>query len=214
MTARRTDLFYRLMRTVIDFLFGLLTRREYVGLENIPPTPPYILAINHLSALDSPVLLTVCPHRVRAFAAAKHRRHPLYAPLLTLMGSIWVRRGEIDRQALKEALATLERGEVLGLAPEGTRSRDFRALQEGKSGVAYLATRANVPIVPVGVTGTEEIIPSLLQLRRARVRAVVGQPFFLPENGRVRGQLLREYTDLVMHRIAGLLPEEYRGVYS
>jgi 1-acyl-sn-glycerol-3-phosphate acyltransferase len=212
--ARRTALFYRLMRTVIDLLLGLLTHREYNGLENIPPTPPYILAINHVSALDSPALLTVCPHRVRAFAAAKHKRHPLYAPLLALMGSIWVRRGEIDRQALREALQALERGEVLGMAPEGTRSRDIHALQEGKSGVAYLATRANVPVVPVGITGTEEIIPSLLRLHRARVRVVVGQPFFLPENGRVRGQLLREYTDLVMHRIADLLPEEYQGVYS
>jgi 1-acyl-sn-glycerol-3-phosphate acyltransferase len=212
--AWRTTLVYRLVRTIIDLLLGLLTRREYVGLENIPPTPPYILAINHVSVLDSPALLTVCPHTVRAFAAAKHRRHPIYAPLLTLMGSIWVRRGEIDRHALKEALAALERGEVLGLAPEGTRSRDLHALQEGKSGVAYLATRANVPIVPVGVTGTEEIISSLLRLHRARVRIVVGQPFFLPENGRVRGQQLREYTDLVMRRIAALLPEEYRGVYS
>jgi 1-acyl-sn-glycerol-3-phosphate acyltransferase len=202
------------VRTVIDLLLGLLTRREYVGLENIPPAPPYILAINHVSVLDSPALLTVCPHRVRAFAAAKHKHHPLYAPLLSLMGSIWVRRGEIDRQALKEALAALERGEVLGLAPEGTRSRDLHALQEGKSGVAYLATRANVPIVPVGVTGTEEIVSSLMRLHRACVRIVVGQPFFLPENGRVRGQLLREYTDLVMRRIADLLPEEYRGVYS
>jgi len=207
-------LFYRLMRTVINLLLGLLTHREYSGLENIPPTPPYILAINHVSALDSPALLTVCPHRVRAFAAAKHKHHPLYAPLLALMGSIWVRRGEIDRHALQEALAALERGEVLGMAPEGTRSRDIHALQEGKSGVAYLATRANVPVVPVGITGTEEIIPSLLRLHRACVRVVVGQPFFLPENGRVRGQLLREYTDLVMHHIADLLPEEYRGVYS
>jgi 1-acyl-sn-glycerol-3-phosphate acyltransferase len=207
-------LVYCLVRAIIDLLLGLLTCREYVGLDNIPNTPPYILATNHVSALDSPALLTMCPHTIRAFAAAKHKRHPLYAPLLTLMGSIWVRRGEIDRHAIQKALGVLERGEALGMAPEGTRSRDVHALQEGKTGVAYLATRANVPIVPVGITGTEEIISSLFRLHRARVRIIVGQPFYLPENGRVRGQLLREYTDLIMHRIADLLPEGYRGVYS
>jgi hypothetical protein len=68
--------------------------------------------------------------------------------------------------------------------------------------------------VPVGLAGTERIKDNLLRLRRTRVRAVVGEPFRLPENGRVRGQKLHEYTDLIMHRIAELLPEEYRGVYA
>jgi 1-acyl-sn-glycerol-3-phosphate acyltransferase len=204
----------RFLRAVVDVLFHLLTRREIIGLENIPSQPPYILVTNHLSAFDSPLLLTVCPHLVRAFAAAKHKRNPVYYPLLAIMGSIWVQRGEVDRRALEEALDALERGEVLGMAPEGTRARGPYALQRGKNGVAYLAARADVPIVPVGVTGTQNIKHDLLRLRRARVRVVVGEPFRLPQTGRLRGQKLREYTDLIMHRIAELLPEEYRGVYD
>jgi 1-acyl-sn-glycerol-3-phosphate acyltransferase len=209
-----SGLLQRILRTIINGLFDLLTRREYVGLENIPAEPPYILATNHLSILDSPLLLTVCPHTVRAFAAAKHKRNPLYAPLLKIMGSIWVRRGEVDRKALDEALEVLQNGEVLGLAPEGTRSRITHALQKGRTGAAYLATRADVALVPVGITGTEHIFRDVLRLRRARVRVVVGKPFRLPESGRVRGHKLHEYTDLIMSRIAELLPEEYRGVYA
>jgi 1-acyl-sn-glycerol-3-phosphate acyltransferase len=207
-------LLHRILRVIINVLLSLFTRREYVGLENIPAEPPYILVANHLSAFDSPLLLTVCPHTIRAFAAAKHKRNPIYAPLLVVMGSIWVRRGEVDRGALREALDVLKRGEVLGMAPEGTRARGTYALHKGKTGVAYLATRANVPIVPVGVTGTEQIKHNLPQLRRTHLRVVVGKPFYLPESGRVRGQKLHEYTDLIMHRIAELLPEEYRGVYG
>jgi 1-acyl-sn-glycerol-3-phosphate acyltransferase len=204
---------YHIIRAIIDVLVNLFIRREYVGLENFPE-PPYILATNHLSVFDTPVLLTICPHTIRALTAAKHKRNPIYAPLLVIMGSIWVRRGEVDRRALREALDVLKQGGVLGLAPEGTRARGTYALQEGKTGTAYLATRADVPIVPVGLAGTERIKDNLLRLRRTCVRAVVGEPFRLPENGRVQGQKLHEYTDLIMHRIAELLPEEYRGVYA
>jgi 1-acyl-sn-glycerol-3-phosphate acyltransferase len=207
-------LLQRILRAIVDFLFSLLSRREYVGLENIPTEPPYIMVTNHLSAFDSPFLFTICPHTIRAFAAAKHKRNPIYAPLLAIMGSIWVRRGEVDRQALQGALDVLKRGEVLGMAPEGTRSRETYALQKGKTGVAYLAARAGALIVPVGMTGTEKLKDNLPRLRRTHLRVVVGKPFRLPESGEVRGQKLREYTDLIMHRIAELLPEEYRGVYA
>jgi 1-acyl-sn-glycerol-3-phosphate acyltransferase len=202
------------MRAIANFLLSLFTRREYVGLENIPSDPPYILVTNHLALFDSPLVLTLCPHTARAFAAAKHKKNPFFALLLTAMGSVWVRRGEVDRKALQEALDVLKRGEVLGVAPEGTRARGPYALQKGKIGAAYLATRANVPIVPLGITGTEKIKHNLPRLRRTQVRVVVGKPFRLPNRGRVRNQELREYTDLIMHRIAELLPEEYRGVYA
>ncbi len=202
------------MRVIADFLLCFITRREYVGLENIPDEPPYILVTNHLSAFDSPLVLTVCPHTPRAFAAAKHKHNPLYALLLVMMGSIWVQRGEVDREALRRALDVLQRGEVLGVAPEGTRARGPYALQPGKVGAAWLAARADVPIVPLGITGTEEIKHNVPRLRRTDVRVVVGEPFRLPQTGTVRARMLRKYTDDIMRRIAALLPEEYRGVYA
>jgi len=204
---------YRILRFVAVILSRLVFRIECVGLENFPDDPPYLLVSNHLSALDSPLVMSVCPHKIRAFAASKHKRNPIFGPLLALAGAIWVRRGEVDRQALREALELFERGEVLGVAPEGTRARGTIALREGKTGAAYLAARADVPIVPVGLAGTENMAHNLPRLRRTRVRFAVGEPFRLP--GRhARGQELHEYTDLIMRRIAELLPEEYRGLYG
>jgi len=207
-------LVYRFVRWLCRVVFGLVTRREVIGTEHFPACPPYILATNHLSVLDLPLLLITCPHTIRAFAADKHKRNPFYAVLLEMMGSIWVRRGEVDRLALRQALALLQRGdEVLGIAPEGTRSRQI-ALQPGKTGTAYLATRANVPIVPVGIAGSEQIQRNLLRLRRTPVRIAIGEPIRLPAGERARGPQLDEYTDLIMHRIAALLPEGYRGAYA
>jgi len=204
---------YHTIHAIVNVLIDLFIHRDYIGIDNFPD-PPYILVTNHLSIFDTPVLLTICPHTIRALVAAKHKRNPIYAPLLVMMDSIWVRRGEVDRQALRQALGVLKGGGVLGVAPEGTRARDTYALQEGKTGAAYLATRTDVLIVPVGLAGTEHIKHNLSRLRRTHVQAIVGQPFRLPESGRVRGQRLQEYTDLIMHSIAELLPEEYRGVYA
>jgi 1-acyl-sn-glycerol-3-phosphate acyltransferase len=205
---------YRLLRVIAFIIARVSSRLELVGLQNLPDEPPYLLVTNHLSALDTPLLLFALPHTIRPFVASKHRSNPLYGPILEAGGVVWVRRGEIDRQALRQALAVLARGEALGVAPEGTRARESHALQKGKAGAAYLATRANVPIVPVGIAGTEKIAHNLRRLRRTRVRMVFGEPFRLPESGHVRTQKLQEYTDLIMHRIAELLPEAYRGVYA
>jgi 1-acyl-sn-glycerol-3-phosphate acyltransferase len=205
---------YRALRGIIDLLLRILTRREYAGLEYLDLEPPCIVALNHISVFDTPLLFTIIRYRATAFAADKYRSNPLYGPLLKMMEAIFVRRGEVDRQALREALAWLERGGVLGVAPEGTRARGPYALQEAKTGVAYLAARADVPILPVGVAGTENLKANLPKLRRTRIQVRVGEPIHLAQTGRLRSSELRAYTDLIMARIAELLPEEYRGFYA
>ena len=204
---------YHILRPIVRFLLDLLARVEYVGLESFP-APPYILVTNHLAIFDIPLLMVACPHSIRPMIADKHKRNPFYAALVSIARPVWVKRGEVDRQALRGSLEVLEHGGVLGIAPEGTRARGVYALQKGKAGVAYMAARAGALIVPVGLSGSEQIKRCVPRLRRARVRVVVGQPFRLPESGRIRGDKLDEYTDLIMRRVAELLPAEYRGVYA
>ena len=204
----------RIAKALARVIAFFLIRLEVVGEDNFPEKGPYLLVANHISAYDSGVVFMLVPHHIRGFAAAKHRRHPVYRFLLSLGNPIWVRRGEVDRKALREALATLESGCPMGLSPEGTRARGVYALQPAKTGAAYLATRADVPILPIGITGTEKIKNNLPRLRRTDVRVVIGELFRLPESGRVPSSKLEEFTDLIMRRIAALLPEEYRGVYK
>ncbi len=197
---------------VMKVLYNLAGKVEIVGAEKIPREGGVIIAINHLGRLDTPLVALASPRKLTPFGAIKYRSWPIFRQIMESANVIWVRRGEVDRESLQKALAVLRVGGALGIAPEGTRS-PTRALQRGKEGVAYLASRAGVPIVPAGITGTERLKDDLGHLRRMHMRIVFGDPFRLPE-GRLRGEALTEATDLIMRRIAALLPPEYRGVYA
>jgi 1-acyl-sn-glycerol-3-phosphate acyltransferase len=158
---------YRLIRGAIGFLLRILCHLEIQGLEHVPDEGPYLLVSNHLHWLDPPVLGVAFPHKGYIFAAEKWERHWLLGPLLRSMGAIFVNRGEVDRKALRHALAVLKGGGVLGLAPEGTRSKTG-AMQRGRSGAAYMAYRTGAKLVPVVATGQEKLFPSLWRFRRAR----------------------------------------------
>jgi 1-acyl-sn-glycerol-3-phosphate acyltransferase len=204
---------YAILRAIVRFLFRLLARTEYRGLENLPAHGPYILLTNHLSAIDPPLILAAVPMPITVFAAHTHRHEFLVGELMNAMGAIWVRRGEADREALKAAVELLKGGGIIGLAPEGTRSKTG-ALIEGKIGAAYLATRTDVPLVPVAVTGTEVGLPAVFRLTRPHITLTIGPPFRLPDSSPQASRAqLQAYTDLIMQKLASMLPEKYRGVY-
>jgi 1-acyl-sn-glycerol-3-phosphate acyltransferase len=208
------DAWYWFVRKVLQFIMPLIAHHEIVGQENIPKNGPYIIVTNHLGLADPPVILTALPVRTRVFAGSTWRIHPIFGPLLSSMGAIWVRRGEVDRKALKEASELLEKGGILSVAIEGTRSRTG-GLQKGRTGAAYLALRYDAPVLPIVVTGTEKFFRTLFRLRRPHVKTVIGPPFRLPPpNGRLRSQDLDGYTELIMLTLARMLPEQYRGVYK
>ena len=205
---------YRVIRGVIHFLLQLLARLEVEGLEHIPVQGPYLLVTNHLHWLDAPVVMAVYPHRARVFAAEKWESNWILGPLFRSLDAIFVRRGEVDRKALRQALAVLEGGGVLGLAPEGTRSKTG-AMQRGRSGAAYMAYRTRVKVVPVVAWGQKKVFPSLWRLRRARVRVVFAPPFEPPPvEGKASAAQVHAFAEEIMFRLAALLPAEYRGVYA
>jgi 1-acyl-sn-glycerol-3-phosphate acyltransferase len=132
------------------------------------------------------------------------------------MDAIWVDRFGADFRALREMLNRLQRGGVLAIAPEGTRSQNG-ALIEGRPGVSYLAAKAGVPILPVAATGTQDALveEQLSRFRKTHITVRIGQPFILPPlQSQDRDAVLQGYTDEIMCRIAALLPPDYRGVYA
>jgi 1-acyl-sn-glycerol-3-phosphate acyltransferase len=206
-------MYYRIVKMIFSLIYRLLARIEIIGAENVPQEGPYIVVSNHISSFDPPLLLIALPARMTVLAANKYRSHPIFGPFLSSMGAIYVRRGEVDRQALRACLDVLRGGGIMGMAPEGTRS-PTGGLQEGRTGVAYLASRTGVPILPVVITGTEKMLASLKRLHRGQMKAVIGETFTLPVTERkARGKQLKEFTELIMRRLADMLPEEYRGVY-
>jgi 1-acyl-sn-glycerol-3-phosphate acyltransferase len=194
----------------------LVCRLKITGQEHIPAQGPFIVVLNHLSAIDPLLLFGLMPARLEmaGMAAMSHRNDFFIGWVVNHAGAIWVRRGKVDRRALREALEALASGRPIGLSPEGTRSKTG-ALIEAKKGTAFLAIRSGAPILPGGVYNTEKVFPSLRRLRRATVPLKFAPAFFLPPRGDgPRNEHLEYCTALIMARIASLLPEAYRGVYA
>jgi 1-acyl-sn-glycerol-3-phosphate acyltransferase len=206
---------YRLFKALVRLLMRVLTHYEVEGKENLPSGGPLLVVFNHLAWWDAPVAMAILPWRMRAMALKDLRRVPVTAQLLGLTGPIWVDRGRYDREALRQALAALADGQVLGIAPEG-RMSVTGALERGKTGPVFIARKADVPILPVGITGTEKALGEWRGLRRPHIRVNIGQSFRLPDRGRYSAhkQWRQADADFIMERLAALLPPEYRGVYA
>jgi 1-acyl-sn-glycerol-3-phosphate acyltransferase len=204
-----------LLRAALSRLLGLMARRQVEGLENIPREGPCLLVFNQRSVVDTPLLSTLVPRAdVTGLVARDYRRNPIYRVLVETGGGMWITRESGDRGALDAALAALERGWVVGISPEGRRSRTG-GLVAGKPGPAFLAKRSGAPVVPVAFTNTERIARSIARLRRETVTIRIGAPFHLAPFacGSHRAQL-REDTEFIMCRIAALLPPGERGAYA
>lgn len=193
-----------------------ITRIEVHGLEKIP-AGNVIVAANHLGRLDTAVLLCLLDREdIIMPIAEKYRNHLIFGAVGRAADGIWLNRFEADYSALRKILGRMERGGMLVIAPEGTRSRT-ETLQEGRMGVAFLAGKSGYPVVPVAVTGTEDrvIVQNLKRLRRSTITATAGEPFYIEvPKGRGREEATRQATDEIMCRIGVMLPEKYRGVYA
>lgn len=207
---------YRLIRIAMNIVrLILLVRFKVSGRENIPQQGPYIVVLNHTSVVDTPVLLINFPlQKWRFFAVDKWRTHPIYGPIMAWLGAIYIERDTVDRSQLRAALDALEAGTVFGLAPEGSRSFTGK-MMAAKDGAAYLASRAKVPILPVGLVNNDRLFTNVKRLRPTTIELHIGKPFDLPGlNRRVRSTDLPAYTQFIMVHIAAQLPARYRGYYA
>jgi 1-acyl-sn-glycerol-3-phosphate acyltransferase len=201
---------------LIRFIINLIAHVEIRNLENIPAKGGFVIATNHLGRLDVALLFYALEGSFILPVAEKYEHHWLYGPIGNAMGALWLDRFNADVGSVREILARMKAGGILVIAPEGTRSKT-EAMAEGKPGVAYLAMKAGMPIVPIALVGTEDrvVIERLKHFNKSEIKIVVGPAFMLPPvKGREREAALKQYTDEIMCRIGALLPEKYRGVYA
>lgn len=207
---------YRTLRSIVRFFMRLIADLEINGIEKLPPGN-VIVAANHLGRLDTAALLCILDREdIIMPVAEKYRDHPLYGAIGRAVNAVWLNRFDADYAAFRQILERMEQGGLLVIAPEGTRSKT-EALQQGKMGVAFLASKSGYPVLPVAVTGTEDrvIMENLKRFRRSKITATAAELMTIDiPRGKGREEAMREATDEIMCQIAALLPEKYRGVYA
>jgi 1-acyl-sn-glycerol-3-phosphate acyltransferase len=205
----------RLVNATIKRLMRMLCRIDDAQLVSVPAQGPLIVISNHVNFLEPPVIYThLLPRPMTFFAKAESWDSKLIGPLFDMWGGIPIKRGTADVGAIRLGLAALEKGSILAVAPEGTRSGDG-VLGKGHSGVVIMALRSGAPLLPMTCYQHEDFWDNLTHLRRTDFQIAVGHPFFLQTNGiSVTREVRQQMVDEIMYQIAALLPPAYRGVYA
>lgn len=207
---------YKTLRSIVRFFMKIIADIEVKGLEKLPEGN-VIIAANHLGRLDTAALLCILDREdIIMPVAEKYKNHPLYGAIGRTANAIWLDRFDADYSAFRQILDRMKQGGLLVIAPEGTRSKT-EALQEGKMGVAFLASKSGYPVLPVAVTGTEDrvIVENIKHFRRSTITATAADLLHINiPKGPGREEAMRQATDELMCQIAALLPEKYWGVYA
>lgn len=211
---KKRRILYPLLRAVVNSFCKV----EITGLENIPREGQTCLMINHISNLDPIAVTYAVPFRyVISLSKRENFSLPLLGWLFKQWGTYPINRGEIDRKALMQTIELMKSGQLVLMAPEGTRHPE--GLAEAKDGLAFIASKTDVVIVPTAICGAQDWLTRLKRFRRAYVRLHFGKPFKFKTEGRKRiprdelGRMIQE----AMYQLSLTIPEEYaafRGVYS
>lgn len=210
-----------LARPFIRLVFGLILRIlspiRISGRRNVPRGKPYIVAMNHVSLFEAPFVAAFWPEQLEVMGAVDVWSRPGQNILARMWGGIPVHRGDYDRALFDKVLAALRSGYPLLIAPEGGRSHK-PGMNLAKPGVAYLVEQSGMPVIPVGIVGTtDDFFHKASKGKRPLLEMRIGKPLNLPPvegKGEARRASRQRNADLVMRTIAGLLPEDYRGVYA
>ena len=206
---------YELGTAVARMQFTLFSRWIVEGKEGIPPRGPLIVVANHLSNADPPLVTASLNRKLNSLAKEGLFNNPIASWALTQWKAFPLQRGRKERRALRWALNVLDRDGALLMFPEGARNPDL-GMQPAMPGIGYLALKSQAPVLPVAITGTENI-PGYWRIAfpLCEMRVRIGQPFTLTSiEGRISREMIQQGTDMVMGRIAQLLPPEYRGHYE
>jgi len=217
----RVPLRYRItrffMKPFFRGLFHILGNIKIFGKENILHGKPYVVAMNHVSIFDPPFVAAFWPEDLEIIGASDVFDKPGQGPVLKAYGVIPVHRGDYDRALLTKIIRILKSGLPLLIAPEGGRSH-VPGMRRAMPGVGYIIEQTGVPVIPTALVGTtEDFWQRARRGGRPHLEMRIGKPIFLPEittKGAQRHEARQHNADLVMRHLAGLLPEEYRGIYA
>lgn len=206
-----------ILKVVFRFIFRVLGRVTITGREHIPYGKPYVAAMNHVSIFDPPLAGAFWPEHLEIIGASDVFEKPVQGEVLRAYGVIPVHRGDYDRSLFTRIISILKAGFPLLIAPEGGRSH-VPAMRRAMPGIAYIIEQTRVPVVPVALVGTtEDFWQRARRGERPLLEIRIGKPITLPEitaKGTEKHEARQHNADLVMRYLAGLLPEEYRGVYA
>ncbi|MAU10787.1 MAG: hypothetical protein CL607_13265 [Anaerolineaceae bacterium] len=197
------------LHKALRFVGFRLCNVDVQGLENIPDSGPTIIMTNHISVIDPIVLTAIIPHRyLIAMAKAEAYRGWFTRGVINLWGNYIIRRGEVDRKALKQSIDLLHDGRLLMIAAEGTRCPN--GLGEPKDGVAYIAHKTDAVVVPTAIVGAQDWKDRLKRLNKAYASVTFGQPFRFSLNGapRLTKAMREDMMQEAMYQIAQLIPDE------
>lgn len=203
--------FYKFVRTVLNLFCRTFWRTKVVGAHRIPRSGPFILAPVHRSNIDTPLACTVTARRMRYMGKDSLWKSKTMGWILSALGGFPVSRGTADREALRRCIQVLEAGEPLVLFPEGER-KSGPVVQPLFDGAMYIALKAGVPVVPVGIGGSERAMPKGKKyLRPSKCVVIVGEPMIPPTTeGRTSRTAVKEFTAELHATLQQLFDEAQR----
>lgn len=193
----------------------VMCRVDKSDLHKIPQKGPIIAYSNHTGSIEVPIIFTeLLPRPVTGLAKVETWDGWFLNFIFNQWEIIPIHRGEADMAAMRKSLEALEKGCILGIAPEGTRNKTG-AMIKAQPGIVTLAQRSGATLIPLGNWGGENFLKNLKHLKRTEFNIRVGEPFKVNTRGeRVTGELRQRIADEMMYKVAELLPERYRGVYG
>ncbi|MFP4643239.1 MAG: lysophospholipid acyltransferase family protein [Spirochaetales bacterium] len=206
----------RIVNATIKTLFRLLFRLDAHQLQHVPKQGPGILLSNHVTNLEGPLFYVFLrPRKATALGKIELWQNPVTRFFMNTWDIIPLHRGSVDAEAMRRTFRALDQGYFVGIAAEGTRSKTGE-LQRGRPGATLVATRADVPVVPIAQWGLHNMGGYLKRFRRPPATVRVGRPFYLrkPGGGTIGRSERAQMVDEMMYQLAVLLPPAYRGAYA
>ncbi|MDD2395088.1 MULTISPECIES: lysophospholipid acyltransferase family protein [Sphaerochaeta] len=205
----------RMINSLLRTFFRLFFRIDRSELAKVPQAGPLLMMVNHTSNLEGPMLYAFLqPRPLHALAKQELWEQKFMAYLMNMWKSIPVDRQNMGRSTMDACFKVLEDRHILAIAPEGTRSKDGN-LQEGKGGVAFIAHKKDVPMIPVAVMGFPSFSKNIKRLRRTVITIKVGEVFeIVQKGGRIDADTRQALADEIMMRLAIMMPNEMRGHYK